>query len=37
LLEIDPSGGSDFPDLWNITLGINTWVARSKAASPHYL
>ena len=28
LLGIEPSGLDDFPDLYNITPGVNTWVVR---------
>ena len=27
LLDIDPSGGPDFPDLYNITPWVETWIA----------
>ena len=32
LLGIDPSVGPDFPDLYNITPGVETWIARAKEA-----
>ena len=34
LLGIEPSRSEDFPDLYNITPGTNTWMARSKNGKP---
>ena len=34
LLGIEPSGGDDFPDLYNITPGVNTWIVRAKNGTP---
>ena len=34
LLGIDPSGESDFPDLYNITPGVEAWIGRAKAGKP---
>jgi hypothetical protein len=34
LLGIDPSGGPDFPDLYNIPPGVETWIARAKDSKP---
>ena len=34
LLDIEPSGGPDFPDLCNITPGVETWIARVKDGGP---
>jgi len=34
LLGIEPSGLDDFPDLYNITPGVNTWVVRAKDEKP---
>src|SRR4029453_17856114 len=34
LLGIEPSGLNDFPDLYNITPGINSWIARAKDGKP---
>jgi putative SOS response-associated peptidase YedK len=30
LLGIEPSGFDDFPDLYNITPSVETWIARAK-------
>ena len=30
LLGIEPSGLDDFTPLYNITPGVNTWIARAK-------
>ena len=34
LLGIEPSGGPDFPDLYNITPGVETWIVRAKDGKP---
>src|SRR5262245_1054744 len=34
LVGIEPSGLDDFPDLYNITPGVNSWVARAKDGKP---
>ena len=34
LLGIAPSGLDDFPTLYNITPGVNTWIARAKDGHP---
>ena len=34
LLGIEPSGLDDFPDLYNITPGVETWIARAKDGKP---
>src|SRR5215813_6410087 len=34
LLGIEPSSLDDFPDLYNITPGFNTWIARAKDGKP---
>jgi len=34
LLGIEPSGLDDFPPLYNITPGVNTWIARAKDGQP---
>jgi putative SOS response-associated peptidase YedK len=34
LLGIAPSGLDDFPPLYNITPGVNTWIVRSKDGEP---
>ena len=34
LLGIEPSGDPDFPGLYNITPGVETWIARAKDGKP---
>jgi hypothetical protein len=34
LLGIEPSGLDNFPDLYNITAGVETWIARAKGGKP---
>ena len=34
LLGIEPSADPDFPDLYNITPGVETWIARAKDGKP---
>ena len=34
LLGIEPSSLDDFPDLYNITPGVETWIARAKDGKP---
>ena len=34
LLGIEPSNLDDFPDLYNITPGVETWIARAKDGEP---
>ena len=34
LLGIEPSGLDNFPDLYNITPGVETWIARAKGGKP---
>jgi putative SOS response-associated peptidase YedK len=34
LLGINPSDGPDFPDFYNITPGVETWIARAKDGRP---
>ena len=34
LLGIEPSGLDDFPPLYNITPGVETWIARAKDGKP---
>ena len=34
LLGIEPSGLDDFPDLYNITPRVETWIARAKDGKP---
>jgi len=34
LLGIEPSGLDDFPDLYNFTPGVNTWIAWAKDGKP---
>jgi putative SOS response-associated peptidase YedK len=34
LLGIEPSGGADFADFYNITPGVETWIARAKDGKP---
>jgi putative SOS response-associated peptidase YedK len=34
LLAIGPSGLDDFPPLYNVTPGVNTWIARAKDGKP---
>ena len=34
LLGIEPSDLDDFPDLYNITPGVETWIARAKDRKP---
>jgi putative SOS response-associated peptidase YedK len=34
LLGMEHSGLDDFPQLYNITPGVNTWIARSKDGQP---
>jgi putative SOS response-associated peptidase YedK len=34
LLGIEPSGIDDFPALYNITPGVNTWIVRAKNGKP---
>ena len=34
LLGIEPSGLDDFPDLYNIAPGVETWIVRAKDGKP---
>ena len=34
LLGIEPSGFDDLPDLYKITPGVETWIARAKDGKP---
>ena len=34
LLGIEPFGLDDFPDLYNITPGVETWIVRAKDGNP---
>ena len=34
LLGIEPTGLDDFPDHYNITPGVNTWIVRAKGGKP---
>jgi hypothetical protein len=34
LLGIEPSGLDDFTPLYNVTPGVNTWIARAKDGQP---
>ena len=34
LLGIEPSGLDDFPNLYNITPGVETWIVRAKDGRP---